>query len=671
MPLNWRCAEWGGQVIRDVFERGLGHHQAGRLEEAKQLYKQTLAREPRHSDALHLLGVLALQGGNAEEAIQLIGRAIAVQGQNPAYHANLAQAFLALQRIDDAQAAFQRAAALDPHNPQFATGVASCTAMQGKLGEAEMQLRAVVQGHPDFALAWFNLGNAVREQGRLAEAEVCYRRALEIEPELPDVHSGLGSVLHAMGRFEEAERAYHQHLLAQPNSATGYINLASVLIDRGKFDDAAVIAGQGIERTLGAAAGQPDLQLMLGSALAYQGKFIAALRAFRAAADFAPDHARAHWACGVALLETGNVNEALQQLARARELQPDSAEYRNGMAGVHLALGDLAAGWREYGWRPARSLFTAKLTAVRLIREAPGGVIAGRKICVWREQGLGDELFFLRFAAQLRARGAEITYCADAKIASLLERTAAFDRIIVPEEPLPATDFSVLVGDLPHLLGNTETPSHPDHAAATENAVGCPRDQAVRFPEVPPPLALKVLSHKLQRIEQTLAGLGPAPYLGLTWRAGTAPEQQRGAAWMLHKEVPLERLGSAVRGVKGTLLALQRHPKPGEIDEIAARAGRPVHDVTALNEELEAMLALLALIDEYVGVSNTNMHLRAGAGRTARVLVPRPSEWRWLLSGDESPWFPGFPIYRQGVDGDWSAAFDRLAHDLHARFGKR
>lgn len=664
-------------MVRNLIERGLEQHRAGRLIEAKYIYKQILELEPRHPDALHLLGVIALQLGNADEAIPLIEQAIGVASQNPAFHANLAQAYLAVQRVAEAQTAFQRAVALDPNNPQFATGAASCTAMRGELGEAERQLRAVVQRHPDFALAWFNLGNAVREQGQPAQAEGCYRRALAIEPGMLDAQNGLGGVLHALGRLDEAGRVFEQYLLLQPDAATGYINLASVLIDRGRFEDADALSRQGIERAHGS-PGEPELQMKLGSALAYQGKFFAALGAFRAAAALAPDNARAQWACGVALLEIGNQEEALQRLRQARALEPESAEYRNGMAGVHLALGDLDAGWHDYGWRPARSLFVAKLSAVQLVREAPGGVVAGRKVCVWREQGLGDELFFLRYAAQLKAQGAEITYCADAKIAPLLGRTAALDRIIVPDDPLPPADFAVLVGDLPHLLGKTEYPARSAHAAiptvrgaaatgGTEHA----RDRRAKFPVVPPPLALTALPRELQKMEQNLVGLGPRPYLGLTWRAGTAPEQQRGSVWMLHKEVPLELLGSAVRGANGTLLALQRHAKPGEIDEIAARAGRPVHDLTALNENLEAMLALLALVDEYVGVSNTNMHLRAGAGRPARVLVPRPTEWRWMMSGDESPWFPGFRIYRQDHNGDWSAALARLAQDLQSKFGAR
>jgi len=89
-----------------------------------------------------------------------------------------------------------------------------------------------------------------------------------------------------------------------------------------------------------------------------------------------------------------------------------------------------------------------------------------------------------------------------------------------------------------------------------------------------------------------------------------------------------------------------------------------VHDFTGLNEDLEGMLALLALLDEYVGVSNTNMHLRAAVGKSACVLVPAPAEWRWRQSGRRSPWFPDFRLYRQSLQGRWDDALRELAADL-------
>jgi len=93
-----------------------------------------------------------------------------------------------------------------------------------------------------------------------------------------------------------------------------------------------------------------------------------------------------------------------------------------------------------------------------------------------------------------------------------------------------------------------------------------------------------------------------------------------------------------------------------------------VHDFTALNEDLEDMLALLSFMDEYVTVSNTNVHLRAATGRNSRVLVPNPPEYRWMAEGEESPWFPGCKLYRQKVDGAWEEALAALARDHKEAF---
>jgi hypothetical protein len=81
------------------------------------------------------------------------------------------------------------------------------------------------------------------------------------------------------------------------------------------------------------------------------------------------------------------------------------------------------------------------------------------------------------------------------------------------------------------------------------------------------------------------------------------------------------------------------------------------------------MLALLALLDDYVTVSNTNVHLRAAVNRGCRVLIPSPPEFRWMAAGSVSPWFPDCRIYRQGPDGSWDEALAGLAADLASSRG--
>jgi hypothetical protein len=88
------------------------------------------------------------------------------------------------------------------------------------------------------------------------------------------------------------------------------------------------------------------------------------------------------------------------------------------------------------------------------------------------------------------------------------------------------------------------------------------------------------------------------------------------------------------------------------------------HDCSILGDDLPELLRVLASLDDYVGVSNANMHFLAGLGKTARVLVPYPGEWRWMRRAGQSPWFPGFETYRQPGSRDWTVPLEKLRADL-------
>ena len=114
------------------------------------------------------------------------------------------------------------------------------------------------------------------------------------------------------------------------------------------------------------------------------------------------------------------------------------------------------------------------------------------------------------------------------------------------------------------------------------------------------------------------------------------------------------------RWLQGVVRSLIIQVMAGE----AAQFGLPLHDLSFLGDDLPALLGVLATVDEYVSVSNTNIHLLAGIGTTARVLVPYPAEWRWLRREGRSPWFPDFPVYRQTASRDWRTALKQLREEL-------
>ncbi len=645
-----------------LLEQGLQHHRNGRINEAKNIYEQVLAQNPRDPDGLHLLGLTHLQTDDPGGAVELIRRAVKLQPDNAAFQSNLGEALVAFGRPREALAAFQRAGKLAPNEPQYQMAIGNCHARCGELVEAEKRLRKLTARFPAYALGWLNLGNAMRDQQRAQDALACYERAIALDSDLADAHNNLGSVLHGLGQLEAAEAAYRRALAIAPDHALVQCNLVSVLIDRGLFTAAESVCHQII-------AHAPDLAMahsFLGAAVGHQGRLQEALGCYQRAATLDPDNLLTMAAIGATLHETGETEQAMRWLREADARAPHTVAVQQLMYSILLAQGHWDEGWRRYADREARQLFVRKYSSLKL-QTTFDGEVAGKTVVLQREQGLGDEIFFLRFAPVLARLGARILYRSGSKIASLLRRVPALAEVTAEDAPVPLGAQVLLAGDLPNALrqlskresaSNNAQNLQPKVAPATTlHAAGDTADP------LPPPLRLSPLADSLERVRQRLAAAGPPPYFGVTWRAGTPPALQQ-ATWVLNKEIEIAHLGQAFKGLSGTFIALQRKPGPGELDLLSAAIGRPVHDFCDLNETLEDMLALLALIDEYVGVSNTNMHLRAGVGKNARVLVPQPAEWRWLVTGDHSPWFPDFLIYRQGTNGDWRPAMTRLAADL-------
>lgn len=626
--------------------------------------RPVLMQAPNHPVVRNLLGVALLQQGNAEAAVAEFEQAARLARTDPAILANLGQACAAAGRHAEAYRAWRKASQMAPNNLQYAEGTAIALAQQHRLADAAALLQRLTARFPAAASPWYNLGNVRRELGDPAGAEHCYREALARTPQDWAARNNLGSVLHTQLRYAEAEGEYRACIAAQPAEPAAHLNLVSVLIDVGRYEQAEASC-----RTLLACAPElPQAHRFLAMALRSQGKVAAALPHYVRAVTLAPEDAAARRSHGSALAQMGAVHHALRELAHAARLEPDAAAACLAEISVWLPHGMFADGWAAYRHRPKPAPPKEQPEAavpVHPVQSLPPDV-AGLRIAILPEQGVGDELFFLRYAPLLQARGAQVVVRASAKIAALITRSGCAHQVIAGPGGLPGnTDLQLLCGDLPFALDNRPVcPVNPQ--SGTWNC----RDFLLRigawFPPLPPALRIPALPHLQEHMRLYLAAFGPPPYLGVTWRAGTAAREQGDGPWALSKEIPLAALATALRGYRGTLLALQRNPAAGEIDTISRLTGKTLHDCTAVNDDLEAMLALLEWMDDYVGVSNTNMHLRAAAGRTARVLVPQPPEWRWMHAGRESPWFPGFTLYRQSPYGDWRAAVQALAHDLAA-----
>lgn len=178
-------------------------HQRGQLEQAAATCHTVLLREPRHGDALHLLGLIAHQQGNPQAAVDFITRATQAAPTQPTFHYNLGGILKDLGELELAAGSYRRVLSLAP-DPE----------------------------------ALNNLGIVLRGQGKVADAIDCYKKALALKPDFAEAHNNLGNTLLALRELDDAAACFRKVLLVAPNFQQAHINLGAVLLAQGKLDEA-------------------------------------------------------------------------------------------------------------------------------------------------------------------------------------------------------------------------------------------------------------------------------------------------------------------------------------------------------------------------------------------------------------------------------------------------
>lgn len=328
-----------GEGTAALLETAVGHHQAGRLGEAEDLYRRILEIDGEHGDALHLLGLVAHQTGSNEAAARLIERAIAAEADFSSYHANLAIVRRALGEARAAEAAARRAAELAPGDAGAHNLLGLALRDQGRLGDAEAALSEAVRLDPGNAANRNNLGSLLRSRGRGDEAAAAFRSAIEADPGFAMAHANLGALLRAEGNLAEAESTCRRALELDPASLDARINLGNVLKDLKKNADAEAEYRQ----VLAADPGNVGAKLNLAAVLGLQERTAEALAAFDEILALDAKRAEAWNGKGVTLLNAGHIREATEAFEAAIAADPDHIEACYNLAGSSGARLDGAA----------------------------------------------------------------------------------------------------------------------------------------------------------------------------------------------------------------------------------------------------------------------------------------------------------------------------------------
>lgn len=642
--------------ISNLLRAAMMAQQQGAVRDARRLYEQALRAAPRHPDALHLLGLTWIDEGQAERGLQLIRRAIAFRPDYLEAINNIAIELAKLDRHAEAQGFLEKALRLNEAQPDVHYNLGRSLNALGRFTEALTSYDRAVALRPEHHEAWNNRGITFNALKEFETAIVSFNRALALKPDYHEAWTNRGACLADMGRYDDALASFDNAIAARPDYYEAWLQRAITLSGTGEdkealsaFDKAIALRPREHMAWVGRAIAlsdlkryadciealdkarslHPDIREMLSVraiALQRMGRLNEAMAYADRAVALEPNHHETWSVRGGVLRRLKREQEALDCYDKALALQPNEPNEHLNRAYALLTLGRFAEGWREheFRWQTKRYLRQKPKTAVP---DWQGEPLAGKRLLVFTEQGIGDIVQFSRYIPLLRARDADLMFLCPGKILRLLQAPLKGARIVMDPQQIETANRKVSVVSLPFYF-NTDLDSIPSH---------------VPYLSAEPELRARWESR-----------IGPAGFrIGIAWQGN--PE----GAVDIGRSFPVSQF-SVLSGVPGIrLISLQKGFGAEQLAYLPA--GMAVENLgDDFDSSADAFVDTAAVMEslDLIITSDTSVaHLAGALGRPVWVALQFASDWRWLLDRADSPWYPTMRLFRQPAPDDWDSVF--------------
>lgn len=610
---------------------GAAYVELGRFPEAVASLEHSLRLRPRHLPTVEMLGSAWLRAQKPEKSVPYFREADVLAGGNIATTDRLANALRLSGQYAEARDAYRGLLARDPSQRTAYVGLAMCLAALGDTGAAEQVLRACLQRHAGYRNAVLTLASVLGQTERFIEAEQVLRGFLAGDPSNPEVRRLLANVLHKQGRLTEAEDIYRDILRSNPTDGQTSLQLTEALLERSQLDE-----GETILRDLKRAApGNADVITTLGRVLELRGDLEGAIALHSEAILQDPRNANAYLNRGSAKRFTGAFEAALADYDIALSLKPGFPPAIANRGLTLLMLGRLQEAWPSY---------SARIRAVHGAPDLSGGKrwdgspLTGKRVLVWLEYGLGDEILFANLLPELIDAVAHCTVVCSPRLCRLFARSFPRAKIVAMGSPIEG-DFDVRL-------------PLTDAAQVLRPTLGSlPRHNGYIVPD-----AALVENLRARYQDGTHARI-----IGLSWRSAAGPTGR-------FKSLQLAQFAKFldVPGVK--FVSLQYGDCAAEIAQVSSMTGRNIIQDTSIDSsgDLDAFAAQVAAMDLVISVSNTTVHVAGALNRPVWALIPTGpgAHWYWFMNRADSPWYQSARLFRQELRGDWRKPLDDVASEL-------
>jgi tetratricopeptide (TPR) repeat protein len=668
---------------------------ARRWKEAVNILKRALSADRNNPAALALLALTYLHQRKLADARKLMMRALEAGPMEPEVHVLYGRMLHAFGEMDQAANAYTRALQI---NPEFSSAYRELAVLlidAGVLDQATEALIMTVKLNPKDAVAFYHLGLIKKMQGQEIEAIDAYSMAVALEPNYAEAHVNLGKIAIDRGKYELGERSCRKAIESNPKLAQAHVNLGMVLREQKRPEEALAAAKLGVELDPRSGPGLSNLGNVYMDLQRYQE----ALGCFRRAMEFQPSFSTSYFNYGNALRLLHVLDRAHESYVKAIELDPERGEYyhnqglvfqeqgqhvsalekfrlANKLTPTHLGL-QFSLGrslWQNGFFEDSWDYFDAGLEgALRLpnrkfrVPRWRGEDISDKRILVWREQGIGDEIGFCRRFQHIIDSSAETTIEADKRLLTLFERSFPKARFL-PERINRKIDWERQDCDLHLPAGNLLqyfpfTQEELDMAKYPEDdieaAFACrDRTKEAEGYLIPDP-------ERVAEMAERVAALPEGVRIGICWRSQYSHRDRDIHYTKLEMWEPLLK----IPGI--TFVNIQYDEREEELAAVEQAVGIKIHRWADLDlkNDLEGVFALTSQLDMVLSTSTSPSRFANALGKEVWILVAGGRQPQQPLLGEYGT--KSRLIWQRHWTEEWSVLIERMARALTVRIAER
>ena len=508
---------------------------------------------------------------------------------------------------------------------------------QGKLDRAILYMKRIVELNPKDTAAYTNLGAAYKATKKIDKAIEFYRKALEIDTKQPGVYSNMGNAFKSKKDYSRAEKSFKKAIELQPDFWQAYTNLANLFIDRNKIPEALTVLEDVmlLEPTFGKAYGQ------YGRALATLDKNDAAAFFYRKGLELDPRDDSTWLNYSQNLKIQKRMKESIECLDKCLEINPKS-EYGHYHLGLFSLLnGDLKRGFNEYQWRWAVDSFPSPKRPFPQ-KYWKGQPLENKKILVWGEQGVGEEIMFSHAIKDIFNEGiSECFFEADHRLVPLFQRSYPDVKVFARKVDPPDFVMDKNTIDYHSAIGST-------CRAFRTRFEKFPKHKGYLVPDSKRADEFKKRYDKMKKKNDIK--------VGISWKS---LNKTLGAP----KTITLANWEDILKQKGAFFVNLQYGDCVEDIALLKEKTGLEIFDDPSidLREDLDGLAAQISTLDLVITTSNVTAHMAGALGVPALVLLPHVPLWHWFLGRDNSPWYPSLKFFRQYKKGEWESVLRRIS----------